>query len=102
MLTIGFWIVFLVGAAVIVCAVIGLLAAGVGSLLEWKASPHQRSFNEGFQQARHILGQDSYWFSEDDVTMQLLADLGKGTSVSDARDRWRQSRAKAAAAESAA
>lgn len=100
------WIVYLAGTLLIAGAVAGAIFNAVVLLwdlyLEWRRAPHQRSFQEGFKEARQILWKEAQWFREDESTLQLLVDLSRGVDTNDARDRWRQSRAKAAAAESAA
>lgn len=36
---------------------------------------------------------DSWWFSEDPATMNLLVNMARGLDVSEARERWRAERA---------
>jgi hypothetical protein len=94
-----FVVLAIVGAIVAVCAAVLCCMWVWDSLLEWRHEPHQRSFLEGFQDARNRLQNDAWWFGESPETMQLLAELARGVPVSDAREKWRRARASNAAAE---
>lgn len=63
------------------------------SYYDWRYEPHKRSFERGKEYVRNTLKNDSWWFSEDYPTQQLLEGFGNGKSVSEIRDRWYEQRA---------
>lgn len=82
-----------VGAVVTILAGVGLCIFAVDQFFEWRHAPHQRSYRQGEAAAYNHLANDSWWFSESQETMELLANLARGMSVSDAREKWRKARA---------
>jgi hypothetical protein len=84
--------VFLGGGVLLLAIVVLLWAviAGIDKIFD-------RHFEAGKQHqfrvdADRLMG-NSWWFSEDKTTQELIADLSRdGVSVSDARDKWCHSR----------
>ena len=63
-----------------------------------KAATREASIQQQcFEAYCHRLKADSWWFSEDEITMRLMQDLASGMSVDEARKWWRERRAKAVA-----
>ena len=98
---IALYFLAIIGAAVLVLAVVGCYMICVDAFLDWRREPHRRSFYEGEQRVRNSITSDSWWFSESPETMELIANLGRGMDVSDAREKWRKSREETAVSETA-
>lgn len=88
-----------VGGVVLLLAAVAICLLSYWEFLDWRHAPHIRSYGEGFDDARNRLANDAWWFGESPETCELLRDLARGMSVSEAREKWRKARAKAEAEE---
>lgn len=93
MTTFALWVLILAGAAATALALGLAYIFAIDAFRDWRHTPHYRSFYEGGEHARNKLAADSWWFSESPETQELLADLARGKDVSEAREKWRRSRA---------
>lgn len=82
-----------IGSIVVLVATVAALGMAYDAFLEWRREPHYRSFQEGCEHARNRMMNDAWWFSESPETMTLIQELARGVNVSDAREKWRKSRA---------
>lgn len=89
--TIAFWLVEIVGVVVILMGAIVAWVFFCDWLRDKYDEPHVPSYDEGYKQALNRLKSDSWWFSEDTVTMELICNLST-MNVSDAREIWRKAR----------
>lgn len=86
---------------IINCCVLGLVGLGLTLVGLSTLSDAIRSRRENARLIRerehfirnnsNIMG-TSHWFSEDPPTMELISDLARGVSTSEARERWRKRR----------
>lgn len=60
---------------------------------QWLKSRHEPSYWEGREDARNLLAQDAWWFSESPETCDLIRNLANGMGVDNAREKWRKARA---------
>ena len=88
--------VYLLGIA----AALLVMAALFGGVLDfvhhrvlwpWRAA----MMSDGQRQVRERLMQQSWWFSEDEATMEMLQDIARDAQdISHVRDKWRAARAR--------
>ncbi len=77
---------------VVIALIVGLIVVGVEFVQTFSSKTKERIYREALEYYYLGLKNDSWWFSEDVVTMNLLKDLSEGKSVNDARERWHKMR----------
>ena len=88
------WVFAGVGALTAAIVLAFLAALGWEAFQNSKESRRARQWHlTGAAYMRQRLVNDSWWFSEDEPTMNLLRRLGDGDSVDRVREDWRRERA---------
>ncbi len=77
---------------VVIAIVIGIVTCLVQLFQDYSAKTKERIYREALEYYYLGLKNDSWWFSEDLATYNVLKDLSEGKSVSTARENWRRTR----------
>lgn len=69
-----------------------IVVAFVGRIRDGTKSRREKWHRDGREYQRSLLMSDSWWLSEDPVTMRLVQDLASGRDIASVRDAWRSER----------
>jgi hypothetical protein len=86
------WLLSVAGAVVVLSIATVVVLWCYDSVRDRFGASHVPSFTAGERSARYCLERESWWFSEDPITMNLIQDLAKGGALTDIRQRWRRAR----------